>query len=515
MPGRSAPRGMNTHTTAALLSAIHQPALTAQSSTDVWRVDTGVVVVATAAALFLVAGVIRLARWRLSGDPHCALVGSALIVMGALYLPLVGVAEVSGALSHRVFGEAVLRALITVIAAGLVLRSLRATSVRPFDRPGRLLPVLAVLVLAAFSGLAAAELAKADPLSNGPLWARLLSAGMTLIWLGLAVAVRRRGPRRPWSRRAAPLFGALAAAEAIYGYDPGAPVGSATALAVCTGVAGVAVWSAKSDLDAALAQTEQTIGSLSETLRDIRAEAVELTEWRADLVHDATNSVAGLRFALELLSNRQAEADPATATLCQAAAEEVHHLDHLLHRAPEEPCGPFDVGPVVRGIALTAHTLGNDVVVDAPGAIAVGHPGELVVVLKNLLTNAARHAPGAPVELAVEEADGQVRIVCWDHGPGVSRDLAPFVFERGIRGADSAGSGLGLFEARQLMRAQAGDLILDPGAPGARFIAVLPTAGRPEATPPVVARQRTGAVPRQRNAPGTLQPQPATQGVAS
>jgi signal transduction histidine kinase len=468
-----------------------------------WRDDVAVIVLACAAGLFVVAGVIRLDRWRLAGDPHSALVGCALVVMGALYLPLVGVAEISGALRHRDLGEALLRALVTFIAAGLVLGAVRAKPSRSRPRPTRLLPMLAGVVLLTFAALASAEMLLTRPLHHGSQTAQVLSVAMVLTWLTLALVVRKQAPQRPWSRRTPPLFGALAVAEAFYGWDPGAPGGTAAALIVCTGVAAAAAWSASKYLDLDLHQTEHTIDSLRETLRGARDETVELTEWRAHLVHDATNAVAGLRAALDVLNARQGAVDPASASLCTAATEEARHLDHLLHRAPDAPAEPFDAAAVVRSVGETARALGQDVSVSARAAPAVGRPGDLVVVLKNLLTNAARHAPGAPVHLGVEQVGRQLRVVCRDHGPGIDPGLAPHVFERGVRGPESDGSGLGLYGARMLMREQGGDLVLERVPSGARFVATLPAATRASATTAETTRSgrpRTG-VPAQRRAP--------------
>ena len=51
-----------------------------------------VVVLAMASAFFLASGVLRLARWRIAAEPHSALAGAALLVMGGLCLPLGGLA---------------------------------------------------------------------------------------------------------------------------------------------------------------------------------------------------------------------------------------------------------------------------------------------------------------------------------------------------------------------------------------------------------------------------------------
>lgn len=121
-------------------------------------------------------------------------------------------------------------------------------------------------------------------------------------------------------------------------------------------------------------------------------------------------------------------------------------------------------------------------------------------MVKNLLTNAARHAPGAPVHLGVERAGRRVRVVCRDHGPGIDPALAPHVFERGVRGAQSEGSGLGLYGARMLMREQGGDLVLERVPTGTRFVATLPATTSAVVTGPVAPARRTPGIPVQRRA---------------
>jgi hypothetical protein len=446
-----------------------------------WQVDTAVLLLACAAALFVVAGVIRLARWRLAGDQHSALVGSALVVMGGLYLPLVGVAAVGGALQHREFADAVIRALVSFIAAGLVLRALYATTMRSLDRPSRLLPALAATILCTFGVLVAVEASMEDPLPYGPWLAKVLSGAMVVGWLLLMAAVRARNLGLPWSGRAVPLCAGLAVAEACYGLGSGAfgtTLGTAASLVACTAVAILAVYSAHLDLAATLVQTERAFGSLSRALRDAYGEAVELSHWRASLVHDADNAVAGLRAALDVIDARQGSSDSSTARLCRAASDEVSHLDHLLHRSPEEPCRAFDVGSSLLAIGESARALGTDITVRAEKVVAVGRPADVIAVVKNLLANARRHAHGAAVRLSVESTDGVVRIVCADDGPGLDEITARHAFERGFRGPDSAGSGLGLHDARALMRAQGGDLFLEPQGEGARFVAILPESVR-------------------------------------
>jgi two-component system sensor histidine kinase MprB len=90
--------------------------------------------------------------------------------------------------------------------------------------------------------------------------------------------------------------------------------------------------------------------------------------------------------------------------------------------------------------------------------IVEGAPARLGRAVNNLLDNAARHSPPEGiVEVTVDDAGVRVR----DHGPGVSRDDLPYVFDRFYRGANSRGlqgSGLGLAIVRQVAEQHGGSV---------------------------------------------------------
>jgi signal transduction histidine kinase len=99
-------------------------------------------------------------------------------------------------------------------------------------------------------------------------------------------------------------------------------------------------------------------------------------------------------------------------------------------------------------------------------------------VIENLLTNALKYAPRAPVEVRVEADEAHARIVVRDEGPGIAeadqaRVLRPF--ERAARDPGVGGFGLGLFIVREIVEAHGGVLSLrsEPGR-GSTFVAELP-----------------------------------------
>ncbi len=95
-----------------------------------------------------------------------------------------------------------------------------------------------------------------------------------------------------------------------------------------------------------------------------------------------------------------------------------------------------------------------------------GVPSRLGRAVNNLLDNASRHSPpGGVVEVTVDRQGVRVR----DHGPGVTPDDLPYVFDRFFRGTNSRGqqgSGLGLAIVRQVTEQHGGTASVANAADG-------------------------------------------------
>ncbi|HUR18558.1 MAG TPA: HAMP domain-containing sensor histidine kinase [Acidimicrobiales bacterium] len=97
-------------------------------------------------------------------------------------------------------------------------------------------------------------------------------------------------------------------------------------------------------------------------------------------------------------------------------------------------------------------------------------------ILANLVDNSRRHAR-SHIEIVVDRDDQWVRIRVLDDGPGLPEGQAEVAFDRFVSLDAQGGSGLGLAIARELARAQGGDLIYEAG----EFMVTLPW--RPGAVP--------------------------------
>jgi PAS domain S-box-containing protein len=113
---------------------------------------------------------------------------------------------------------------------------------------------------------------------------------------------------------------------------------------------------------------------------------------------------------------------------------------------------------------------------------ASGARDRIQQVLVNLLDNAVKYGGEGPVNIRVESANGVVRILVADSGPGIPFAEQQRIFEKFYRsGAEltrtHGGTGLGLYISRELVRRMGGrlDVRSSPGA-GATFVVELPRA---------------------------------------
>ncbi len=91
-------------------------------------------------------------------------------------------------------------------------------------------------------------------------------------------------------------------------------------------------------------------------------------------------------------------------------------------------------------------------------------PRRLAQTLENLITNAVKYAPEAPVKVKIAELADGVQIDVSDAGPGIPEKYRSKIFDRFFRIPDSQntarGTGLGLFICNQIIQAHNGKIDL-------------------------------------------------------
>jgi signal transduction histidine kinase len=143
-----------------------------------------------------------------------------------------------------------------------------------------------------------------------------------------------------------------------------------------------------------------------------------------------------------------------------------------------------DVARLVEDAVATASIGQDEVRVRANVAGTVpfvrGDRERLRQIVTNLIDNAIKYSPGGDeVEVTVRPANGSVRIVVTDHGPGIPRDQQRLIFEKfgraDVPGSSKPGTGLGLFIARSIAEAHGGTLdVRSTPESGATFELTLP-----------------------------------------
>ncbi|HEV2249582.1 MAG TPA: HAMP domain-containing sensor histidine kinase, partial [Candidatus Limnocylindria bacterium] len=227
------------------------------------------------------------------------------------------------------------------------------------------------------------------------------------------------------------------------------------------------------ELSRLAASFNEMLGALEISLRQQR-------QLVADASHELRTPLTSLRTNLELLA-RGHPTDP---------VERQTVLDDLVAQMERMSTLVADLIDLARD-AETALPLEDvrldEVVADAVAGVRSRYPGVLFTVasrpstitgvrsrvsraVTNLLDNAGKwSAAGGIVEVAVGEGEVIVR----DHGPGISPEDAPHVFDRFWRASSARhlpGSGLGLSIVKDVAEKHGGSVILEaaPGG-GARF----------------------------------------------
>lgn len=233
---------------------------------------------------------------------------------------------------------------------------------------------------------------------------------------------------------------------------------------------------------------------------------VRLNERQSNFVsavtHELKTPVASLKLYLETLEYRDVPPER-RAEFYRTMKQDIERLNSTINnvlnaamytdRPVAEP-RPLDLARLARRAAeltLTRHQLGREAIrYEGPESVLVaGDAQALETALLNLLDNAVKYSKEkVRVELEVwGDADGQAHVRVRDHGIGMSRTHQPFIFTRFYRiGAEvrrsHAGTGLGLFIVRAIVKGHKGSITVDSPGPdrGATFTITLPGLIEPE-----------------------------------
>jgi two-component system OmpR family sensor kinase len=232
------------------------------------------------------------------------------------------------------------------------------------------------------------------------------------------------------------------------------------------------------------------------TAKQVAAEEV-ITIWG----HDLRNHLTPLKGRIDMLRRRalreNREQDVIDADAAGQALGRIQRItDDLLDASRLEQgifalsVQPVELVGLTQQISAGLMNGRQTIQVQAPTELMIeADPQRLSQVLENLLTNALRYSPAdLPVSVTVttERYDDELRaiVAVRDHGPGITADVLPRIFQRFSVGPGSSGLGLGLYLARRIAEAHGGSLtVTSVEGQGSTFVLALPAIETEESVP--------------------------------
>lgn len=223
-------------------------------------------------------------------------------------------------------------------------------------------------------------------------------------------------------------------------------------------------------------------------------------EWAAMIAHDLQQPMNAIGLRVQLMLRRSLnEKDRGDVLQIREAAAQMSRLIRDLLDASKLEARRLQlsrrrvlfaalVKEVIERIPdVASRTLFNQAAGSEPWVLV--DSGRIEQVLTNLLSNAVKYGePDAPIEVTLNLAAEQAEIAVKNRGPGIPAAELPHLFQRFRRTKDAqeskvAGSGLGLYIARELIEAHGGRMWAEsiPGGTTS-FHFTVPLAPAPAAT---------------------------------
>lgn len=362
---------------------------------------------ALAGALVLCAGALQFARARLTGEASASSRAATLVVAAAALL-LAGTLDAANG------------------AVGI--------APTPAYRFVLLIPVLAALGV----GI------RRTPVRRAPrLWPLAI---MVVGELALAVVLSAL-PSGSWPQRPRALWLAADSSVAL----------------LCAVAGAIALAGAATRLRETYVAHSSRILRMADELELARRSITALEEEQRDRLHEARTAMLGVLGATQLFAVPAGNGAESTAKLQRVVTAEARRLSSLLDPASDEPMREFGLAMVFEPVLAAYRAGGMEIHAELRGLRAHGRSAATATVLANLLSNAAKYAPGSPVVVRAASAGPTVRICVDDNGPGIPADERNLVLLRGERSTitGAAGTGIGLYSSALAMAEQGGSLRIE------------------------------------------------------
>lgn len=420
-------------------------------------------------------GAMFFTRWRLDGEARHGWLSAALVMMSLSGTPF-ATADLAD-IGQRFGGTG--DAVSLVLAVPVVALMLLAVS--GSELPARIHPLvlgtcLGLLMLAVriLAGPGVAD-SFVFPQPEGAIVMIALSAGYLMT---LVLRLRQRDPASPMTSQFVAVIASLLAVMLL---DPVGTNGDVLmSRASSAALFLLSVWVLLAGVSVLL----DSLSAHADQIHDLAANspaavtAAEERRHREELFHELRSTVADISTASQiLLSNDDRLSASSRDRLAAGLSTEVARLQRLV----DVPVGgsaatTVALDQVISPLVGCQRAAGHDIRWEPGGHQVVGRQDDLSEIVHILLHNSLRHAPGTPIHVSTRPRAGAVELRVSDGGPGIPEAIRDSLFQRGVRSAESPGSGLGLYLARRLAEKQGGDLQLrhNDGVHGVTFVVTLP-----------------------------------------
>ncbi len=228
------------------------------------------------------------------------------------------------------------------------------------------------------------------------------------------------------------------------------------------------------------AEVAQAAAAFNQMQQRIREHVGERTRILAAISHDLQTPITRLMLRAEMIDDETLRSRvQSDLESMQALVKE--GLDYARSLDANAPMQVIDLNSLIEALMEDAHDMGWQV--DCDGHLGAPCAGQVIALRRaiwNLIENGIKF--GKRVSIHLESRGQNQRIVIRDYGTGlpdeeIDKVFEPFYRTEASRNRETGGTGLGLAIARNLLRAQGGDVHLS-NAPDGGLVATidLPTA---------------------------------------
>ncbi len=233
----------------------------------------------------------------------------------------------------------------------------------------------------------------------------------------------------------------------------------------------------KSEFDAIALAYNAASAQVAAAFAERRQAETQMRQFVADAGHELRTPLTIVLGYIDLLRRKADGGDERSRRIFSSIALEGVRMrtliDNLVLLARMEgddvrPAEPFALRPLLDDICDSRRLLMPNLKIELAlgvDATVIGNRDEIHEAVANIIDNAVKYAPGAPIRIAVRRVDGGVEIGISDRGPGIHPDDRTSIFDRFFRGTtrgDIEGSGLGLAIAKRALERAGGSLSLAP-----------------------------------------------------